>query len=360
MRNKQFDIILAIGIIFVLMGHSHQPAFLFYPAYTFHMALFFFVSGYFFKPMNQIKPKIRYILKKISKQFIPYFLLLLLFGFLTQILRSFGINLGAEMNVNSLFWDVFARGDQFNLYLSGWFLLTLFFANVTAGILFTKNNYFNTAIFIVSACLLYYALEQGKNNIGDWHLEIIRSIFGLFFIELGYFFKVYEETIKKYLLTPSAIIGLFLLVNVLNIHFGNLGYSILLGNIGNELVWVPLLSTMAIILMVYIASHFLAQITANNSPLLLIGQNTFAIMVWHLFSFLLLNLILFALDWIPFESLSDVYFRFEIEKTWPIYLAFGLFMPIIITQAYFRSYTAIVGFTKWANDELNSTVNSDD
>ncbi len=310
--------------------------------------------------MNQTKAKIKYGIKKISKQLVPYFLLLFLFGLLTQILRDVGINLGAEMNANSLFWDVFSRADQFNLYLSGWFLLTLFFANVTVGIVFTKNNYFNAAIFFISACLLYYALEQGKNNVGDGHLEIIRSVFGVFFLEFGYFFKVHEERVKKYLLTPSAIIGLFLLVNVLNIHFGNLGYSILLGNIGNELVWVPILATMAIILMVYIASHFLAQITADNSPLLLIGQNTFAIMVWHLFSFLLLNLIFLTLGWIPFESLSDVYFRFEVEKTWPIYLAFGLFMPIIITQAYFRSYTAIVGFTKWANDELNSTVNSDD
>jgi len=356
MRNKQFDIILAIGIIFVLMGHSHQPPFLFYPAYTFHMGLFFFVSGYFFKPMNLLEEKLKYIVKKSTKQLIPYFLLLFLFGLLTQFIRLFDIRLGSEMNVNSLFWDVFARGDQFNLYLSGWFLLTLYFSSITAGIIFIKNNYFNAAMFLIISCLLYYLLELGKDNIGDGRLEVIRSVFGLYFIGLGYFLRHFESKIKRILLNPSTMAALFVLVNILNVNFGNLGYSILLGNIGNELVWVPILSTMAIILMIYIASHFLAQITPDNSWLIMIGRNTFAIMVWHLFGFFLLNLIFFALDWIPFERLSDVYIRFNIEKTWPIYLAFGLFIPIFITKLYFHAYAAAIRISRWANDDQNLAV----
>ena len=334
MRNKQFDIMLAIGIIFVLMGHSYQPPFLFYPAYTFHMGLFFFVSGYFFKPKHFLKEKISFIIKKTKTQLIPYFLLLFLFGILTQVLRQFGINLGAELTLNSLFVDVLSRADQFHLYIPCWFLLTLYIVNITAVVIYGLNQRFNALVFLASGCLLYYLLELGKGNWGDWHLEVIRSGFGLFIFGFGYFFKIYEYKLNPLLLKPVSLAALYLLVNMLNVHYGNLIYTILFGTINNELVWVPMLSTMAIILMVYVIAYFLSLIVTENSLLILIGRNTLAIMVWHLTAFLLVNLIFLALGWVSLEKLSDVFYRFEIEKTWMIYLIFGLFVPVFIANLY--------------------------
>ncbi|KAF0814765.1 hypothetical protein IGB42_00820 [Andreprevotia sp. IGB-42] len=344
MRNTQFDLMLAIGIIFVLMGHSHQPAFLFYPAYAFHMGLFFFISGYFFKPPVALAEKARFIARKSRTQLLPYLALLLLFGVLTQLLRKAGLNLGAEMDMNSLVWGVFERADQFNLYLSAWFLMTLYLVNVVAAIAFGKQLGRNLVVMLVAAALFYQLLEMGKLNYGDWHLQLIRCGFGFFFFGLGYLFRVFEAALKPLLLKPAALIGLFVLVNVLNVHFGNLSYSILLGNIGNELVWVPVLSTLAIILMIYAAAHFLAQICTEKSLLLLIGRNTFAIMIWHFFAFLLLNLLLFALGLVKFEQLSDVYFRYQPEKTWVLYLAAGLFIPIGIAKLYRRAIPAVQRF----------------
>lgn len=333
-RNKQFDIILAIGIVFVLMGHSHQPAYLFYPAYCFHMGLFFFVSGYFFTPRISLKKKASFIVKKISTQLLPYFGLLVFFGILTQLLREYGINLGGQITVNNLFWNCFERADQFHLYLSAWFLLTLFFVNVFVVAILVEDNRLNTLVFLVTMVLMFYALDKGRFHPGELSLQWIRGIFGVFFYLLGYFFRLYEARIQKLLLTPACMVALFVIEDALIFYYKNLGYSILLGDIGNDALWAPILSTIVILAMVYIVSYFVASITADNALILVIGRNTFAIMVWHFAGFFCLNLLLFAFGIIPFESLSDVYFRYKVDQTWLVYLIFGLFVPIVVSKSY--------------------------
>ncbi|SMC26519.1 Fucose 4-O-acetylase [Andreprevotia lacus DSM 23236] len=336
MRNAQFDLMLAIGIIFVLMGHSHQPAFLFYPAYSFHMGLFFFISGYFFKPQSTLAGKWQFLRRKAQTQLLPYYALLLLFGVITLLLRHVGINVGSDMNADSLLWGPFGRADQFNLYLSAWFLLTLFLVNVAAGALYSGQRQADLFILAGGTVLLYFMLDLGKQNVGDWRLQAIRSSFGFFFFGLGYFFRLYEAQIKPLLLRPAAVICLFVLTNMLIVHFGNIGYSILLGNIGNDLVWVPIVGTLAIILQVYVLAHHLAQVSSEQSWLLLIGRNTFAIMIWHFAAFLLLNVMLHLLGLVRFDDLSNVYFRYEADRTWMLYLLAGLFGPIALAQGYRR------------------------
>ena len=63
-RNKTMDIMMALGIIFVVMGHNYQPPIFLLPAYTFQVALFFFVSGYFFKVQLGLRDKLLWIKKK--------------------------------------------------------------------------------------------------------------------------------------------------------------------------------------------------------------------------------------------------------------------------------------------------------
>ncbi|PJA90041.1 MAG: hypothetical protein CO136_03310, partial [Candidatus Levybacteria bacterium CG_4_9_14_3_um_filter_36_7] len=102
-RNKQWDLMRAIGIIFVVWGHNYQPPFLFFPAFYFHLSLFFFISGYFFKPQTTIKNKVKYFIKKTRNQLLPYYVLNLFFGLLTMVLRPMNINLGIDLNFQSMF-----------------------------------------------------------------------------------------------------------------------------------------------------------------------------------------------------------------------------------------------------------------
>lgn len=47
--NNKMNILKAIGIITVVIGHTWSNVFAWFPTYSFHMALFMFISGYFFK-----------------------------------------------------------------------------------------------------------------------------------------------------------------------------------------------------------------------------------------------------------------------------------------------------------------------
>ena len=91
--NKKMMILSFLGIIIVVLGHtgnSFKLASDFFPYYSFHMALFIFISGYFYNPKNEenIFGKNGYIVKKIKKMIIPYFLWNLIYGIIVTIAKK--------------------------------------------------------------------------------------------------------------------------------------------------------------------------------------------------------------------------------------------------------------------------------
>lgn len=76
-ENKQFRILSALGIIFVVAGHLGFYVFEFgglFPHYSFHVFIFLFVSGYFYK--DESENNIRaYIWKKMYHIVGPIFCL---------------------------------------------------------------------------------------------------------------------------------------------------------------------------------------------------------------------------------------------------------------------------------------------
>lgn len=97
-ENRQFRILSALGIIFVVAGHLGYRAFDLgglFPYYSFHVYIFLFVSGYFYKEEAE-KNIGRYIKKKCIALLVPYFFLNLFYGILAQILHKVGFSLGEE------------------------------------------------------------------------------------------------------------------------------------------------------------------------------------------------------------------------------------------------------------------------
>ena len=93
------DVMLALGIIFVVMGHNYQPDILKLPAYTFQVAIFFFVSGYFFKGQSGLKNKLLWLKKKTINLLGPYFIYNIFFAILTTYLISQGVYLGEKFTM---------------------------------------------------------------------------------------------------------------------------------------------------------------------------------------------------------------------------------------------------------------------
>lgn len=70
-RIDQMDILKALAIIAVVIGHSGSPSPIYNFIYLYHMPLFFFISGYFYK--NEYSNDISLLIKKrIKSLYIPF------------------------------------------------------------------------------------------------------------------------------------------------------------------------------------------------------------------------------------------------------------------------------------------------
>ncbi len=108
----------------------------------------------------------------------------------------------------------------------------------------------------------------------------------------------------------------FVLVNALAINFGNVRYNIVLGNIGNQRVWVPLITTALIVAMVYQLSWHLAVVLDAEAWLIRLGRATLPILIWHFTVFFAINAVLFGLGLISKKNLSDNWFVLNGKQTW--------------------------------------------
>lgn len=334
-RNKQFDILLGIGIIMVVMGHSHQPPYLFFPPYFFHIALFFSITGYFFEIKEGVQEKWKYLVKKTRTQLVPYFCFSFFFGLLTWALKKYDINLGDPLNFHTLLIRPFIDGHSFYLFSPAWFLLNIYCLNIFAQIVFLKNTKpWRMFWWVLAPIVALFLLQKGLTHYLDWRLFIVRSSFGFLFFSFGMILRFYEEKIQKYLLSNWFLIGNYLAVIYLNTYFGNIKYSIVWGSVENNLVLVPILSTMAILGILYKLSFHIAKAVKDDSLLVRLGRNSFSIMVWHLSVFFLINVGLFAFSVIPKEKLSVVFFQYKLIQSWIWYLIPALLLPLYGSELY--------------------------
>ena len=276
------DIMMALGIIFVVMGHNYQPPIFLLPAYTFQVALFFFVSGYFFKVQLNLKDKLLWLKKKAINLLGPYFIYNIFYAALTYYLITRGVNLGQKFTWHNFFIEPFVSGQSYFLYLAAWFVPQLFLTHLVAQILIWRDS------------KIYKFIVLGLSLLG-----------AIIFID-------------KY--TPAQ--GAALLV------LGRTAFALFFYLLGQ------VLKTIAAISLIYIISEYLAQNLSDNNWLLKIGQNTFSIMANHLLIFFIINYVFYKLALIPASALSNVFFHYQVEKTWFVYLILGVGLPLLFSLSF--------------------------
>ena len=144
-RNPYLDIIKAILILLVLIGHSIQYGsgenylnkqlffnnYLFKFIYSFHMPLFIMISGYLsYNSLNKVNLKDT-IISKFKSLIIPIFIWSII---------PFIISINNYINIKELI-KLFITTFSTNL----WFLWSLFYINVLVKII---NKYFKDNIYI--------------------------------------------------------------------------------------------------------------------------------------------------------------------------------------------------------------------
>lgn len=129
-QSRRLNIVKALCIILMVVGHSDPPAGLHGFIYLFHMPAFFFLSGYLFKESWLDRPG-GFIKKRLGTLYAPYVfweLVFLLLGGLFFRLHLADTQLTGREMLSQAFKYITFRGHQ-PLLNGYWFLKTLFFCS---------------------------------------------------------------------------------------------------------------------------------------------------------------------------------------------------------------------------------------
>ena len=340
------NILKAIGIITVVIGHTWSNVFAWFPTYSFHMALFMFISGYFFK-YTDIKT---FLIKKVKHLLLPLLLWNLFYGILVTLLINFEVvKFNASLSFQSLVWyPLFGIGCPFYFNLPAWFVGTLLLVQIFYYFLFkTLDN--RQMIFGGVLLLLHFvALWIGFNkyqNFGDYFgLGLGRVLYFLIFYHFGYLYCKYFEKYDGFSfnkITFLAIINGIILGFVNN----NITANIHLLDFPTHKQLLPLIVGCTGIWFYVLIADLLKDKIKENELLSYIGKNTFSIMMHHQFFFWLFNTFLlflknyhiFNLNTFNLEKYqTDIYFR--ITAHYPtsdlFYILCGIFGPLVCCYLY--------------------------
>lgn len=343
--NKKFMLLSMFGIIFVVMGHCYGFNAFFnnvFPFNSFHMALFAFVSGYFFKDKNIID----FFKNKTKKLILTYIIWNFIYGVIVFILKKVGlINFGGDLTLYNIFIAPFwGYSNQFSFNASAWFLITIYFVQVIY-FLFNKvifklfhlrTEIIMTILSIVLAILTLEVLLD-KQYIAYSLFLPTRIAFLMPFYSIGQIYKKIEKYDK---LNNIAYFLILLVIQVIMIQkFGNVGYNLNLLTFRHSYI-VYLICSMTGILFWLRISDIFKDFIADNKIISYIGNNTFTIMMHHMFIIFTVNTIIYTLNnfigrfgKFNISNYKNKLFYFYNTSNAPlmlIYVILGISVPILL------------------------------
>ena len=343
------------SIILVAAGHLGYNLFDLgglFPYYSFHVFLFLFVSGYFYRPEAE-KEIGRYLARKFLALMGPYFLWNLAYGILAALLRRAGFSIGQELSLYTLFLAPFDGGHQFMYHFPSWFVPVLFLIEVINVCMRKALSVFRlNREWLIFAGTLLLGIATVWLAIGGhvWGFYKIpgRLLFMLPGYELGH---LYREKLEKRDTLPDGLY--FLLVIGVQILI-----SLFSGGLAFSAVWVTSFGNGPVIpyLTVLTGTAFwlrIARLLASNRSgrdggiagwLLVVGRNTYAIMMHHIFAFFLVKSVFYAVSVLTplcaefdaamyFSEINFIYLPKGAEVGKWIYLFAGIQIPLLIGRA---------------------------
>lgn len=367
--NKQFMILSALGILFVVDAHAWSGLGIMtsvFPYNSFFMPMFCFISGYFFSP-EKIADLPKYLLRKARALLIPFFIWNLIYGILTSVLRYADfITYGSPLSFKTLFIRPFLDCAMFEFTLPSWFVPALFLVIFVYSLLrkFMMrfwNPYIMTFIFIWIGIMCVYFSRHGYNH--SYMLIILKTGFFLQFYHIGNFFQTHIEAHFHH---PLFVISATSLINVILIYITNdqIYFNDLATMSGflTNYYWLPLLTSLTGICFWLTISKILVPAIGDHPVITYISENTFTIMMHHVFFFNIYNLLLTILVkssvlHLPFDIQSfrnTAWYRFEPFNACKIvYVIFGLFGPLLCKYLFQRYLSHIASVWKKINPKDN-------
>jgi fucose 4-O-acetylase-like acetyltransferase len=347
--NKQFMILSAIGILFVVDAHAWSPLAImgyFFPYNSFFIPMFCFISGYFFK-YSKLEHMPSYFLHKVKTLLLPFFIWNTVYGILINVLHYYGvISYGSPLSVSTLVIRPFLDCLMFDINSPSWFLPALFLVIILYALIRKIlnpfwNEYIASILFILIGTYCVYLSRRGYNQ-NSFYLPILKTFFLLQFYQIGVFFNrhiepLYSKAPKLLLLSIPVIINTLISYKVGFVTFNFTDITTMSG-FRTDYYFLPLITSITGICFWLTIANILTPALGNHRLVNYISDNTLTIMLHHIFFFNVYNLILAILTalnilHIPFNFdafRSTAWYRFDIVITCNImYVFFGMFGPII-------------------------------
>lgn len=317
--SNKINLLKAFAILIVVAGHLEFSLIPMFPPYSFQVLLFFFIAGMLFNPKYNF---VEYIKRRFNSLLKPYFLYCVFYLGLTIAVSPFiGKFWGMPITIKNELLFPFLTGHQLDLISPLWFVPCLFITLVVYKIFsyFKCSKYLKLCFYLTLSILAIY-FQKFAQNIN--YLWIFRTMFALFFVELGYLYKNNIEN-KFNIFTPKILSFVLVLQSILwltNKDFtpqDGIGLHFLLvwGQYNNLIV--PILTCLTGIYITMFLVEISFEKIKNLNFIQEIGRNSYHIMTNHLLIFNIITYSILAIKGIDFsiKNNADIYWFYCPLKT---------------------------------------------
>jgi len=357
MFNNKINVLKALAIMIIVSGHLEFSLIPMFPPYSFHLALFFFISGYLFKD-KYFENISDFLARKTKRLLLPYYIYTLFYLLVTIIIAKFtGMFWGMPITLKNYIITPFVNGHQLDLSCPLWFVVQLFITMVCFLFVFRKlknikdNKWLHLGFFFLMAVL---AIPLAKFRNDDLILVLVRTLFSMFFVYSGYFYKTFIE--GKYNIFNvkwlTAVIVLQSFLWLTNKDFTpadgiGLSYILVWGEFDSFLI--PIVTSLTGIWISLFIVEFLYPFIKDNKFIYYVGQNTYHIMANHLLIMYFITAILMAVKGLPvyIRNAHDIYWIYSPLKTTYLY-----FVVTIVASTY------IGVFLKYLNNKFIKKISN--
>ena len=336
MFSIKINLLKALAILIVVAGHLEFSLIPMFPPYSFQVLVFFFIAGILFNPKYDF---ITYFKRRFNSLLKPYFLYCAFYLILTIAITPYiGKFWGIPITFKNELLMPFLTGHQLDLISPLWFVPCLFITLMIYKIFsYFKFPQYIKLIFYLILSLLAICFQKYAQNIS--YLWIFRTMFALFFVELGYFYKNNIEN-KLNIFTPQILSFVLILQSILwltNKDFtpqDGIGLHFLLvwGEYNNLIV--PILTSLTGIYITLFLIEIMFDKVKEWKFLQKIGQNSYHIMANHLLVFNLITYTILAIKGIDFsiKNNADIYWFYSPIKTTYFYFVVGIIVTTYIGE----------------------------
>jgi len=359
--SNKVNLLKALAILLVVSGHLEFSLLGIFSPYSFQLALFFFISGYLFKDkyFNDVQT---FLKRRVQTLLVPYFLYNLFYlGVTVLIAKLTGKFWGMPVSLKNFFITPFLNGHQFDLSCPLWFVTQLFMTMIVFLFVFkllkslNDNKFFHLALFAIISCA---AIPVSKMiTLDSVSLIIIRTMFSLFFVYLGYFYKHHIEN-KIDIFTVKWLGAIIVIQSILWLfnrdydpeHGIGLSYVLVWARFDEQLI-VPIITSLTGIWASLFTIKIFFPYFKDVKFLRQMGENTYHIMANHLLVMFIITAVLMKINGVPFAERAnhDIYWIYN-----PVQTTYFYFVLTMIISTY--TGIALKAAKKFIDKTITSTT----